>query len=943
MMNKTLLFILVTVMVPILCGVALADQKLELQVENQPNGAFIGAMPLLQDSAYYIQKVEFKAKREEGTFFSPQEALGWLDDVSSFSTLDWTGTTIIGNWNGDGTAYTADLGAPWRGDTYTVTIQGYNAGGDVGTPLVANWNDYGKKEAKAEYKAENCSVAYDSTSAGVLKTEGKLKLENPLNPVGIVIPADADSMRITVAGALSGEVLEYKAVINWTNPALFGLNIDVSVSEPQNGLYYAAAETLTATIVFTNDNGDTLAVDNGANNKLEKFDLWVSGPRQAYENLSGFAGLKIIDKYAFKPESGFDPATNTIKIGMPADLSGIEGTYTLMPRAKRKGFGPEIEKALIFDVQVGTETVTTTPSLTWATTCNDCHQLEKHKFTSMDYCVVCHADNFGKALREIIHEKHISKDIYTCETCHTGSEGNDEALTATCVSCHDGNHVDALPVWHATFTDEMCAYSGCHSTDSDAAPDYVHHSAFYVGKDRCQNCHNDPEGMNQYEGWSQTLHAVAWDSVSYVQTNAYCLGCHTTGWDPSTDNGGYDDFFNTGDQAGMDRMKNVQCEACHDPGPHPDKTFAADDCGACHQGDHHPTWTDWQISKHAVSKATSIPGFDFIASNPSCSGCHTAEGFLQFAEQAELEPDVIPPGNDGSDLTCAACHDPHADDNEHQLRLPVTEICVKCHNPEYNPDNPVADGSAIHHSTAYMFEGNGGYEYEGYVYDSSLHTLVITEKCVTCHVFTTEYQEGPPTIPAYTGHSFEPQYGACAGCHGDFVPADSSFDYRGTQSYIDSLAAVLFDRLVMATSDDSTTDAFYRAKFNYDFVQADGSHGIHNTKYAEDLLLSALQHFDPTGVETVDKTAPLNYELSQNYPNPFNPVTTIKFAVRQAGHVSIKIYDLLGREVYSLVDKEMKAGRYKTQFAGSNLASGIYIYRIQANDFTAVRKMVLLK
>ncbi len=88
---------------------------------------------------------------------------------------------------------------------------------------------------------------------------------------------------------------------------------------------------------------------------------------------------------------------------------------------------------------------------------------------------------------------------------------------------------------------------------------------------------------------------------------------------------------------------------------------------------------------------------------------------------------------------------------------------------------------------------------------------------------------------------------------------------------------------------------------------------------------------------------PMTYELSQNYPNPFNPTTTIRFAVAQAGPVSLRVYDILGREIAVLVDDALQPGYYTARFEGHNLASGIYFYRLIASGFVEVKKMQLLK
>ena len=82
---------------------------------------------------------------------------------------------------------------------------------------------------------------------------------------------------------------------------------------------------------------------------------------------------------------------------------------------------------------------------------------------------------------------------------------------------------------------------------------------------------------------------------------------------------------------------------------------------------------------------------------------------------------------------------------------------------------------------------------------------------------------------------------------------------------------------------------------------------------------------------------------AQNYPNPFNPSTTIKYQIPEDGMVSINIYDILGKEIKTLVNEQKTTGRYKVKFDASDLASGVYIYRIQVNDFVSAKKMLLVK
>lgn len=98
-----------------------------------------------------------------------------------------------------------------------------------------------------------------------------------------------------------------------------------------------------------------------------------------------------------------------------------------------------------------------------------------------------------------------------------------------------------------------------------------------------------------------------------------------------------------------------------------------------------------------------------------------------------------------------------------------------------------------------------------------------------------------------------------------------------------------------------------------------------------------------TGVEKYNNLTPQKYSLEQNYPNPFNPSTVIKYSVPQRSMVSLRIYDITGREVQSLVNQEMNAGNYQVTFNASKLASGVYFYSIRSNDFVSTKKMMLIK
>jgi hypothetical protein len=118
--------------------------------------------------------------------------------------------------------------------------------------------------------------------------------------------------------------------------------------------------------------------------------------------------------------------------------------------------------------------------------------------------------------------------------------------------------------------------------------------------------------------------------------------------------------------------------------------------------------------------------------------------------------------------------------------------------------------------------------------------------------------------------------------------------------------------------------------------------GVANDTTADAAILDIIS--TPLSVKLVDNKIPDQFYLNQNYPNPFNPSTTIQFGVKKESVVELKIFNVLGQEITTLISGQlMKAGSYNVDFNASNLASGTYIYRLKAGNQVTSRKMVLLK
>jgi hypothetical protein len=97
------------------------------------------------------------------------------------------------------------------------------------------------------------------------------------------------------------------------------------------------------------------------------------------------------------------------------------------------------------------------------------------------------------------------------------------------------------------------------------------------------------------------------------------------------------------------------------------------------------------------------------------------------------------------------------------------------------------------------------------------------------------------------------------------------------------------------------------------------------------------------GIQSISSQIPDKYKLENNYPNPFNPSTNIKFQIPEKSFTSIIVYDMIGREVMTLMNEELNAGYYNYQFNAKNLNSGIYFYAIRTENFSETKKMVLIK
>ena len=185
------------------------------------------------------------------------------------------------------------------------------------------------------------------------------------------------------------------------------------------------------------------------------------------------------------------------------------------------------------------------------------------------------------------------------------------------------------------------------------------------------------------------------------------------------------------------------------------------------------------------------------------------------------------------------------------------------------------------------------------------------------------------------------------------TPNKDEVDLSINRDVIDNKLHMIYFRDSKAGRDDWLSGADTTQK-EWVMYSNNGIWGIPIRKDPNDQVEIIYKVIDLSTIVGVEKTTniPNNFELSQNYPNPFNPTTTIKYSIPVADAnfasitnnlVILKVYDILGREVATLVNKEQQPGNYEVSFNGANLSSGTYYYKLKCGNFVESKKMILLK
>ncbi len=555
----------------------------------------------------------------------------------------------------------------------------------------------------------------------------------------------------------------------------------------------------------------------------------------------------------------------------------------------------------------------------------------------------------------------------------------------------DGQFVGTMTINAATYVgyknsiingvDTHVTCNTCHSDKVTAFEQTGHASMFQRGVDGSVSSH--------YGSSCISCHTTGYDD------------------NPTAVNNGFDDFqftfptvlapgtFNQLVTSYPDAMQraNIQCESCHGPASNHvgdtrdfrmEVSYDYKVCAYCHDdGSHHIFPVQFAVSLHANPVNESGPGRE------ACVRCHTGVGFVQFSDGVQTTDPLF--DNSFTPITCAACHDPHDATNQFQLRKvdativapggktqAVTNaglgtICFNCHQSRTEANAAVAGAgtSSInlrfgpHHGPqGDILEGNNMLELAGVKLATTNHVGATQDACVKCHMYPNTTANGQVILSG--NHSFAmatpdgvDNMAACAQCHGStfgtsfdqakfFYNGNGDLDgngvVEGLQVEVQGMINQIMAKMPGKTPDKTWTKDQLSAYWNAITAQEDKSFGIHNPKYVVTALLGAMKLVGiVTDVQSNTEQIPTDFVVYQNYPNPFNPSTNIRFALPKESHVRLTIYDITGKEVETLVNDQLAAGTHTIEWAPRNIASGIYLYRIEAGNFVKVNKMIFMK
>ncbi|HGY55710.1 MAG TPA: ammonia-forming cytochrome c nitrite reductase subunit c552 [Caldithrix abyssi] len=540
-----------------------------------------------------------------------------------------------------------------------------------------------------------------------------------------------------------------------------------------------------------------------------------------------------------------------------------------------------------------------------------------------------------------------------------------------CGTCHSDDHDLWITSHHSNTQDDVALELAEEWTG--LPPDSV---IFGQEAENCIACHS-PLAVTANEGMSEV------EALNYFF---------------STDSNG--NFADTTSSKNTEEWPHIWCETCHQvpenhwSGPRPEiaifnSTTAQYDsvgntsalCGQCHgslryQDTDHLRYDAWKMSTHghrgqddvAAELSEEFAGStpEDVAAEENCVACHSPTSVLENGGMTESEAlDYFFTTNSGvftaettpqnstewPDVACTACHNPMHPDSllyfnsttkEYETMENPQELCGQCHGNLRFPDTD--------HLSYNIESGTGGIG----VPDSVTMPGI---QCVDCHMYAADVDGSNSSM--FGGHSWAVivdegngnMTASCTACH-QSIGAEKAMNliefWQNEFAKQDSIAAMKVaraDSILEGSTDSLKLSYLEEAVHNLEFAESDESGGVHNHNYTMSLLNDAIAKSDYiiTGIEHTPVPVVADFVLYQNYPNPFNSVTTIPFAIAKSGRYTLKLYNVIGQQVMTILDKNFQPKKYRIRLDADKLSSGIYYYELKGKGRREIKKLMLIK
>ena len=541
------------------------------------------------------------------------------------------------------------------------------------------------------------------------------------------------------------------------------------------------------------------------------------------------------------------------------------------------------------------------PNYSFTQTCQTCHPAEntlwlvsKHANTQTDVASELSTNWIGQTPDSVI----IGSKAESCVSCHSP-----RSITA------NGGMTEIQSMGYFFSTTAGKYTDSTRAINTSSWPNVT-----------CETCHeNDMVTLGVFNSKTGTYDAVN-------TTNDLCGNCHGTIRNPDTDHRVYNAWLSSKHwHKGQSDVANEL--AVSHSGETPAQVIASEDCIACHA----PTSV---FGKNGPTEAQALGNF-FSTTNGMFTISTSPVDTIKF-------PNV----------SCITCHNPmnpealsfyNSSTKSYQILSSTDSLCGQCHG---NLRFPETD-----HLSYNINKGTGGINVPDITPMNGI-------KCIDCHMYNTNVDGSNSAM--FKGHTWsvfvkesdQNVDASCTKCH-TTMSADSSMAlitrWKNEFHSLDSVSQARVTEAANNLKNSSDSSYYNEALFNMTYAESDESGGVHNHIYAVALLNDAISKANLiiTGIASKDLIEQLTFNLSQNYPNPFNPSTKFNFTIPNSGYVTLKIYDLLGREVAVLINEYKGKGNYSVDFNGDitakGLSSGVYIYQLKEDKFIQTRKMVLLK